>query len=148
MHSEGSHTSLIPSSGIYSIRSPLLQRGARITMNSKLPLALVHFGFLVSRTHQAKVSHLLSQVIDSNQQEAVGLLLQDRCKEEYVSILGNPCQHLLVLSCQMWLWLDEWNNLGSRREWLSGSETHEEWRFRLYTGNPPNPVEVITEGEI
>lgn len=37
----------------------LCSRGTKVTMNSALPLALVHFGFLVSRTHQVKKSHHL-----------------------------------------------------------------------------------------
>ena len=88
--------SLVPSSGICSIRTPLLQRSARTIVSFKLPLALVHSAFLASRAHQAKMSHHL---VTGNWPRSAGLLLQDGRKEECVSILSNPSGHFWVLTC-------------------------------------------------
>lgn len=98
-HGGGSRTSLIPSSGVCRVRSPDLQRGARMTVGSKLPLALMHLCFLRPGLIRQRWVTILSQGVDSNQQEVEVQLLQDGDKEDmslsWVIHVGTSCTLLL-----------------------------------------------------
>lgn len=52
----------------------------------------------VSWVQQAKSHHLIG-AIDLDQQEEVGLLLYSRGREGHSWNPGDPCEHLMVLSC-------------------------------------------------
>lgn len=130
-----------------NIRSPF-SRGPRITVNSKLPLALVYFGFLVSQTHQAKTSHCL--VTGNRPWSTRGsrtAITQQRKRGTLVNLWWSTWA-LLATPLTNGDFLENWNNPGSRRKWLSRFETPWEMRFSvIYTGKSPRPAKVIIEGE-
>ena len=101
------------------------------------------FGFSASRAHQAKMSHHL--ITGSWLQSAGGgsTAVTGWRQGGHVSILGNPCGHVLYSLAKWWQWLDRWSNPGLRREWLWESECPEGWRSGLYAGEALRPVEVM-----
>lgn len=144
-----SPTSLVNSSGIWilEIKSPF-SRGRRITVNSKLPLALVCFGFLVSRTHQAKMSHCLVPGNRPWSTRGSRTAITQQRKRGTLVTLGWSTWALLATPLTNGDCLENWNHPGSRRKWLSRSETP--WGMRvsvIYTGKSPRPAKVIIEGE-